>query len=153
MRIFAGVLIIVVAVLDLFGSLGYLGVGAFTRGVGQVGDKAADAAAKDDPSVDREKAKAAADKIETAGIKFQLQGLFLLAMGGMGIAAGVMLFRAKAASFVLLVGVLQIVADGISCALLQHVGVTNIVAMAVGALVILTALTYPRPAEIANQPA
>jgi hypothetical protein len=86
----------------------------------------------------------AAKTLEEGGSQFMIFGLFLVAMGGLGIACGVLLIMQKAQLLVLGVGVGQIAADVISCMLLNHVGITNILAFVAGALVIVAALTYPK---------
>ncbi len=81
-------------------------------------------------------------------------GVFLLALFGMGIAAGVVLFMGKAATFALLVGVLQVIADGLSAFFWSHIGVTNLIGIGAGVLVIVAAIsikgrspaTLPAPA-------
>lgn len=140
MRIAAGVLIIVVAALDLFGSLGYLGIGSVATTAGRAGEDLIEGVAQGDPAAGE--AREVAKKAQATGGKWTMFGLFLLAMSGLGIACGVVLFREKAAIFVMIVGGLQIVADIIGCAMWSHVGVTNIFALAVGAFVIFVGSTY-----------
>ena len=87
-------------------------------------------------------ARSAASQVEATGAAWTLFALLLLGLAGTGIAAGVLLFMAKGALFVMIVGGVQILADLISMVGWKHVGVTNLVAIAVGALVAYAGFTY-----------
>lgn len=140
MRIAAGVLIIIAATLDLFGSFGYLLVGGASSAVGQASSQAARG------ELTEEDAKKAAEELATgakkAGAMWTAYGAFLLVLAGMGIATGVVLFREKAAMFAIVTGALQVAADGISVVSWGHVGITNLLGFAAGALAILAAMSY-----------
>ncbi len=164
MKIAAGVLIIVVAVLDLIAGFGYVIGGGATSAVGQgveaggkaIGDSGGELVpsfpgASQDPFAKEAKQafgqgaagiQTAGKTIQAKGAQWTLLGLFQLAVGGLGIAAGVVLFQAKAAIFAMVVGGLQILADLISCVSWASVGVTNILAIAVGGFVIYVGSTY-----------
>jgi len=143
MRILAGVLLIVIAVLDVVSSAGYLLGGALASSAGKVGDEVVKA--DKDKNVDAQKAMEVTDKVKTQGTKASLIGLMLLVLTGLGIAAAVCLFRTKAAAFVMLTGILQIAAEAISCAFLNVApGVYNYFGIAVGVIAIVAGLTYPK---------
>jgi hypothetical protein len=71
-----------------------------------------------------------------------LFGLLCLATGGLGIAAGVVLFQDKAAALVMAVGGAQILIDLISMISWGEVGYTNVFAIGVGGFVIYAGSTY-----------
>ena len=145
MRIAAGVLIIVVAVFDLLAALGYLGVGALAKTGSRIGEMGAAHGMADRPVQERQQAQAAAKTVGVVGSAAIALGAMFLVMGGLGIACGVVLFTQKAATFALVVGLLQIAADAISCFLWFTVGPINLLAFVAGFLVIVAALSYQRP--------
>lgn len=143
MRIAAGVLIIIASIFDLFSGIGYGllgGAGAVISAAGQeMAEKTKDLKAREAAAKVGEVGAA----LGTAGMLF---GFFLLAMCGLCIAAGVVLFREKAATFALVVGVLQIAAEGIGFLLILDITIVGILLklfMIVAAvLVIVAALSY-----------
>jgi hypothetical protein len=149
MRIAAGVLIIVVAVFDLLAALGYLGVGALAKTGSRIGEMGAAHGMADRPLVERERAQEAAKTVGVVGTAAMALGAMFLVVGGLGIACGVVLFMEKAATFALVVGLLQIAAEAVSCFLWFVVGPINLLAFVAGFLVIVAALSYrkPMPAE------
>ncbi len=93
------------------------------------------------PAGEAEKLREGVDKLKEAGPMLSVLGIGFLALFGLGIAAGVVLFMEKAAVFAMIVGVLQVLADGGS---LAFVGLTpyNISGILVGALVVVAAVSY-----------
>jgi len=141
-RIVAGVVIILVGLLDLIAGLGYM-TGGSIMGTGSrvVKDEMSTLPGSSTDPFGKAATKAA-DKVEATGAMWTVFALFLLGLAGSGIAAGVLLFMAKGALFVMVVGGLQVLADLISIAAWKHVGVTNLIAIAVGALVAYAGFTY-----------
>ncbi len=140
LAIAAGVLMIVVSLIDLFGGYFYALGGSAVSDFGM--------AVQDGNFADDAKADAAA--MRATGTSMQILGYFLMVMFGLGIAAAVVLFMGKAAMFALAVGVLQLIADGASCALLSHIGVMNILGFITAILVIAGALSISKkPAQYA----
>ena len=148
MRIAAGVLIIIAAVLDLIAGFGYAFVGGATAGGSNILQQAAQQAAKQ--SKDEKAAKevqAAADKFgqigTAAGGGLMAFGFYLLVLSGLGIAAAVVLFREKAATFALVVGVLQLVAEIIGLVIFMGANIIlAIPGIVAGIFVIIAALGY-----------
>jgi hypothetical protein len=99
--------------------------------------------------VERERAQEAAKTVGVVGTAAMALGAMFLVVGGLGIACGVVLFMEKAATFALVVGLLQIAAEAVSCFLWFTVGPINLLAFVAGFLVIVAALSYrkPMPAE------
>ena len=139
----AGVLLIVVSLMDLFGGIFYAFGGAVVSRAGEAADMALDTGPTD--------AQAQADvaAVQATGTTWQLFGFFLVVLFAMALAAAIMLFMAKAPMFVLAVGGLQIVADLGSCAMLKHVGVLNIVGIIAGIMAIVGALSISKRVQVA----
>lgn len=146
MRIAAGVLIIIAAVIDLIAGIGYAFVGGVAAGGSNILQQAAQKAQqKDDPNA--KKIQEAASKVGDIGTAvgggLMAHGFFLLAMCGLGIAAAVVLFREKAATFALSVGVLQLVAEAIGLVLTSFASIIfTIPGILAGIFVIIAALGY-----------
>jgi hypothetical protein len=144
-RIVAGALIIVVAVLNLGAFIGHSLAGGVQEEAGKFGKGVLDSfpVPSDDPVA--KQARREANKAETAGTLRQLFGFFLFVLAGLAIGAGVVLFLAKAALFVMIVGALQVLADLTSLLAFGGGGtktVVNLLAIAVGAFVAYAGFTY-----------
>ena len=159
MRIAAGVLIIIVSIFDLFGGFGYAILGGLAAGGSELGAQFAKEAAKQAKDAKTAKeVQAEMDKITQKGTAYGGAavgfGFFLLVMCGLCIAAAVVLFREKAATFALVVGVLQLVAEGLGFVLIPGITALGIVfklfIIVSAILVIVAALGYrgktPAPA-------
>ena len=143
MRIAAGVLILIAAVMDLLGGAGYLILGGVAAAGGQVADavnKAQQIQFKDMPA---KQAQAATDTLKFAGSIGLAFGAFLWVLTGLAIACGVVLFREKAAVFALIVGVLQLMAEGVPLATFGF-NPFQIPGIVAGILVIVAAVSYPK---------
>ena len=141
-RITAGVFVILVALLDLVAGSGYLTGGSIMGSGARAAKEGMDGLPGLSADPFGKAAQSAANKVEATGVAWTLFALLLLGLAGTGIAAGVLLFMAKGALFVMIVGGVQILADLISILSWKHVGVTNLVAIAVGALVAYAGFTY-----------
>jgi hypothetical protein len=150
MRIAGGVLIIIVAVMDLLAGVGYAGFGAVVG----VGATAAAKAAKEHGDADAQKSIEKGEKAgQIAGGMLAAFGFYLLALCGLGIACAVVLFMKKAATFALIVAILQLIAEGIGCFIFSSIGITNIFSIIAAIFVIIGALSYlgkssPTPAAV-----
>lgn len=128
MRVAAGVLLIIMAVANLFGGFAYsVGGGAMGFG-GQYVEQASQQAAEDSQDEatrqSAEQARDAGGAAKALGGMLMFFGIFLLVLGGLEIAGAVLLFMAKNAMFVNVVAVLQIVASAISMGTMS-IGIFN----------------------------
>ncbi len=120
MRVAAGVLILVVAVMNLMGGCSYTVGGGLIGGAGHLVEEAGKEAAKEseDPNAAADLAKLSegADQAKAAGGTLLLWGVFLLVLAGLQIAAGVQLFRAKGAGLIKAAAGLEILSDVVTIA-------------------------------------
>lgn len=128
MRIAAGVLLIIVAVINLIAGGGYLLGGAVASGVGEASSQTATEASEQQ---DAEKAK-------TAGTTLKAFGGFLFLVTGLQIAGAVMLFKRKARMFVLVTAILTLAAEAGGIGLLRF-GVLNVPGIVAGIFALLGA--------------
>jgi hypothetical protein len=145
MRIAAGVLLIIAAIMNGIAGLGYVTAGGASAVVGAAAEEANKQAAAEGKASEADlKAVAdAADKATAAGGGLMLFGIFLVAMLGLQIAGGVVLFMQKAATFAMVVGVLGIIAEVAGIALTAF-GVTNILGLVASGLAILASRGYAK---------
>ena len=120
MRIAAGVLILVVAAMNLIGGCSYTVGGGMIGGSAGVVEEIAEETAEnsEDPKAaeDLEKIRQGASGIKAAGGSLMLWGVFLLVLAGLQIAAGVQLFRAKGAALIKTAAGLEILSDVVTVA-------------------------------------
>lgn len=102
MRIAAGVLLIVMALVNGIVGGGYLAAGEVATGVGEAVETSAESSASE---------QAAGKESKEVGGELKAFGAFLLLLCGLEIAAGVTLFKKKAAMFVMVVGALGVAAE------------------------------------------
>ncbi len=153
MRIAAGVLLIIAAVINLFASLGYLGGGAATTGLSNIGDTVIQSSMMESDSgfTAQETAQASemAGDIRGAGGVLMAMGVFLLVSVGVLIAGAVFLFQSKQAKFALAAGVMAIVAELFGIGLTSF-GIMNLIGLVAGVLAVIAARSYqsdaPEPA-------
>ena len=149
MRIAAGVLLIIAAVINLFASLGYLGGGAVTTGLGSVSETAIESSLMSaDPSMDPAEAAAAAEvssDFRSAGGVLMGMGVFLLVSVGIFIAGAVFLFQSKNAKFAMAAGIMALVGEGLGIAITSF-GIMNVIGLVAGILTIIAAKSYMTPA-------
>ncbi|MGI9221930.1 MAG: hypothetical protein ACR2QS_12940 [Woeseiaceae bacterium] len=145
MRVAAGVLLILAAVINLFASLGYLGGGAFASGVGSVSDVAIEQSMYEaDETLTAEEVAAyseVADELGNAGGMLMAMGVLLLVSVGILIAGAVFLFQSKKASFALGAGVMAIICEVLGIGI-SSFGIMNIIGLVGGALAIVAARSY-----------
>ena len=142
MRVAAGVLLIIMAVVNLFGGFAYtLGGGVMGAGGGfveQASQQAAMDSATDEERQAAETAGEAAGAAKSLGGMLMFFGIFVLVLGGLEIAAGVLLFMAKSAMFVNITAALQVLGSLISMGTLG-IGIFNIFGIIVAVLAFLGA--------------
>jgi len=145
MRIAAGVLLIIAAVINLFASLGYLGGGAATTGLSSVSETVIESSMMDsDGGLTAEDAAAASEAVggmRGAGGVLMAMGVFLLVSVGVLIAGAVFLFQSKQAKFALAAGVMAIVAEFLGIALTSF-GIMNLIGLVAGVLAVIAARSY-----------
>jgi hypothetical protein len=156
MRIAAGVLLIIVALANLFGGLAYAGLGGLAGVVGSnIEEGGEQIQGNDDPDAQQagEGIAEAGDDLQKAGGMIALWGVFLILLGGMNIAGAVMLFSGKNAQFALIVGVVEVIADLGTMGYFQTFIFSGIGLIA-GVLTILAAkeMASPPPADLDAEP-
>ncbi|MBI1732134.1 MAG: hypothetical protein HYR49_05120 [Gammaproteobacteria bacterium] len=149
MRVAAGICLLLAAVLNLFGALGYLGGGAATTGLSHLGEIAVEEAAKqgDIPMTEAEQAQV--DIIAGAGKGIggllMAMGIFLLVSAGVLIAGAVFLFSSTHWKFIFAAGVVSIAAEMFGI-LLTTFGLMNVIGLVGGVLAVIVALDLAKGA-------
>lgn len=144
MRVAAGVLLILAAVINLFASLGYLGGGAATTGLSGISESAVEASLLESGDVTEEEAREMAEmssEMKGAGGMLMAMGVFLLVSVGILIAGAVFLFQAKNPKFATAAGVMALVGEGLGIAITSF-GVMNLIGLVAGVLAIIAARSY-----------
>jgi hypothetical protein len=120
MRVAAGVILIIAAVINLFAALGYLAGGAIVGGAGKLTDMATEESKKQGRELTEEQKqqfaqiKEASGKMGGSAGALMGFGVFLLVTVGTSIAGAVCLFRRKAATFIIIAAALAIGAEVLS---------------------------------------
>ena len=112
MRIAAGVLLIIAALVNFVSGCGYSFAGAVVGGVGAAGSAIMEEAAKaDDNEASAVAQQQAADlgQVASEGGNMALYGMFVMILGAVEIGAGVVLFVGVAAMFIRITAALEIV--------------------------------------------
>jgi hypothetical protein len=144
MRVAAGVLLILAAVINLFASLGYLGGGAATTGLSGVSESVIEASLIESGDMTAEEAREVADVsngMKGAGGMLMAMGVFLLVSVGILIAGAVFLFQGKNPKFATAAGVMALVGEGLGMAITTF-GVMNLIGLVAGVLTIVAARSY-----------
>jgi len=128
MKVTAGVILIIAAVLNIFASLGYLTAGAATTSMSS-GMKDAVAASKA-PDANKVQNDIASGMAKSGGIAL-LAGIVILIAGGLMIAGAVMCFMDKNAGIILAAAILAIVAELLGIYMTSF-GVMNILGLVAG---------------------
>lgn len=145
MRIAAGVLLILAAVINLFASLGYLGGGAATTGLSNISESAMESTMMEsDAEMTEEEVREAVEfsgGMKSAGGVLMGMGVFLLVSVGVLIAGAVFLFQSKQAKFAMGAGIMALVGEGLGIAMTSF-GVMNLIGLVAGILAIIAARSY-----------
>src|SRR5687768_8600362 len=151
MRIAAGVLLILVALIDLVAGLGYVVAGGTVRFAAKSGDGSwtqtyETEARKQGKEIGAEEKARIAKLTANAGLVAGF-GAFLLVVVGISIAGAVQLFRCKGPMFVVVAAVLVVVAEIIGAVILRF-GFGNVPGLvaAVFALLGARSMRMPKPA-------
>ncbi len=143
MRVAAGVCLILAAVLNLFGALGYLGGGAATTGISHLGKVAMEEAAKQNNTEVSESDMAQLEIVSGVGKGIggllMAMGVFLLVSVGILIAGAVFLFQSTHWKFILTAGVVAIAAEVFGI-LITTFGMSNVMGLVGGVLAIIVAV-------------
>lgn len=150
MRVVAGVILIIAAVLNLFASLGYVGIGAATSSVSEVVSYAEQQNGTEMTAQDKVTIGNVKSQTNEMGFGLMAYGAFLLISVGILITGAVFLFQNKKPKFILIAGGIAILAEVIGM-LLVGFGVMNILGLVSGVLAIVAAISMgvgsaPEPA-------
>jgi hypothetical protein len=135
MRIAAGVILIIAAVINLFASIGYFTIG----GAGKLGAMVAEQQAKSGQQMTAEskeqfaKLDQASKQLGASGSALMGFAVFLLVTVGTSIAGAVCLFRRKAPKFILVACVLAVAAEVIGAVIIKF-GAGNVLGLLGGIL-------------------
>ncbi len=151
MRTAAGVLLIIVAVFNLIGSVGYIVGGGIASNVDNIAAYAEKESGKPMSAKDKASLTEMQEKVGGSGIGLLAFGVFLLVSVGILIAGAVFLFKNTKPKFIMIAGGMAIVAEIIGI-LITAFGVTNIVGIVAGILAIISAKSMgvgpaPEPVE------
>lgn len=156
MRVAAGVLLIITAVINLIASLGYLGGGAVATGVGSVSESAYEASLLEAESsmtaAEAEEYAEVTDGLRSAGGLLLGMGVLLLVSVGVLIAGAVFLFQTKQAKFAMSAGIMALVVEGLGIAI-SSFGIMNVIGLVAGVLTIIAVRSYPSAAPADEAPA
>ena len=119
MRVAAGVLLLVVAGSNLLGGCTYAVGGGLMGGIGAGVEHAAETEGLNAELSDNEKEEMAqgGKMALVLGGSIMLWGVFLLALAGLEIAAGVQLFRSKGAMFIIIIAALEAFSGAVTMAM------------------------------------
>lgn len=162
MRIAAGVILIIAAVINLFAAFGYLAGGAMVGGAGKLQNMVAEESKKQGRELTEEQ-KRSFEQLDAASAKLGASagalmgfGVFLFVTVGTSIAGAVCLFRSKAAKFIIVSAALAIGAEVIGSVIIGF-GIGKILGLVGGILAILGARQImaknAAPAAAASPPA
>src|SRR5262245_61824830 len=156
MRIAAGIVLIVAALINGCAGIGYAGVGAGASMLGKAGtslsaemEKAAAQQGSGMSAKDKAELEKATSKLQAAGGGLMVFGIFLFVMLGLQIGAAVVLFMQKAKGFVLIVAALGIIAEIVGMVLTSSFHALGLIGIAGSVLAILAAQSYGKSAPAA----
>jgi hypothetical protein len=160
MRIAAGIILIIAAVINIIAALGYVvGGGAVSLGGSGTMEKMLEESAKAQGRTLNEQEKqqiaqikAASASMSTSGGALMGFGVFLLITVVTSIVGAVSLFQSKRGKFILIAGVLAIAAEVIGI-LITKFGITNVIGIAGGVLAVLAARSIAARASGSGAPA
>ncbi len=147
MKIAAGIILIVAAILNIFAGAGYVLGGGLAAGAGMLVDEVGKAAAEEGAVTtdDAAKASAAMSQVKGAGTMLLVFGLFLWLMFVLQIVGAVFLFISKNKMFIFIVAALSIVAEIVGIVTTVF-GWTNIFGLLGGVLAFVAAMSIGKAA-------
>ena len=148
MNIAAGVLLIIAAIFNVMAGCTYAVGGAIAGGVGEMQDEIAN---NPDYQAGLEAEGAEmpdGDSMKAAGAGLATWGFALFGIAGIMIGGAVCAFTKKKKGFVLVTGVLAIIAEGVGLVLIGF-GIGNIVGLLAGVLTFVAVKSFPSPAAAA----
>jgi hypothetical protein len=145
MRVAAGVILILVAIIDLFAGIGYVTIGAVAANADKV-EKAVERRMREKGKSFTTDERRSLDKFDTtektkvekAGGGLLLFGVFLLVTVGTSIAAAVLLFMQRRPAFIIVAGSMAILGEVIGILLIKF-GVSNVFGLVGGLFAIIAA--------------
>ena len=143
MRIAAGVLLIIAAVFNLFGSFVYLGGGAAASAGSEYSTELQAQLDTNNAEMTAEEKAAFAQASEVmagGGVTWMAMGVFMLVSVGILIAGAVFLFMSQKPTFILIAGAMALLAEVFGILLISF-GVMNIIGLVAGVLAIVCANT------------
>tara|TARA_B100000902_G_scaffold254074_1_gene240556 strand:+ start:685 stop:1143 length:459 start_codon:yes stop_codon:yes gene_type:complete len=150
MNIAAGVLLIIAAIFNVMAGCTYAVGGALAGGMGGIAEEMAN-----DPEFQEAMEEAGGDtdfsgasEVKAAGAGLATWGFALFGIAGVMIGGAVCAFTKKKKGFVLVTGVLAIIAEGVGIVLIGF-GIGNIVGLLAGLFVFLALKSFPSPASAA----
>ena len=154
MRIAAGIILIVAAIINVIAGAGYVLGGGLTAAVGTGLEMATEEAAKEGAvtTADAEKAKAEMSKVTGMGTGLLVFGLFLWVMFVMQIVGAVFLFISKSKMFIFVVAGLSVVAEVVGIVITAF-GWTNLFGIVGGILAFIGAMAIGKAAAAPAAPA
>ena len=168
MRVAAGVLLIIAAVINLFAGLFYLGGGAAVGSLDKLAAMAEEQQRKQGTLTEAQKQQyedmqhargnmtaEQRAKMDTAARVAMAYGLFMLVTAGTSIAGAVCLFRRRAVKFIVVAAALALAVEVIGCVVVGVVlgaalGATKLLFSAIGIIAGILALAGARQIAIAN---
>ncbi len=141
MRIAAGVLLIIAAIMNIFAGAGYVLGGGLASVAGEVGDQLAKEVAKEGAVTadDAAKASEALATVKGAGMGLLVFGLFLWVLFILQIVGAVFLFISKGKMLIFIVAALSIIAE-IGGVVIVAFGWTNLFGLVGGVLAFIGAM-------------
>lgn len=149
MRVAAGVILIIAAVINIFAAIGYFGAGAAGSLAGAAIEKAAEEEAKKGGEGTAEMKAAMADlkkgtaQMQSGSGGLMFFGIFLIVSVGLSITTAVFLFKASKPTFVMAGAGIAILAEVIGI-FITAFGITNLIGIAGGALAIVAARSFAK---------
>jgi hypothetical protein len=158
MRIAAGIVLIIAALINIFAAIGYLGAGGAVAAGGKLTQLAEEQARKEGRTMTPEEKQAmaqlnaASSSMKTSPGALMGFGAFLVLTVVTSIIGAVSLFQGKRAKFILVAGVLAAAAEVVGI-LITTFGFTNIIGLAAAALAIIAARSIGARAAAQGSPA
>ena len=150
MRTASGVILIIVAVIFFFGSLGYLLGGALVTGVSQLKPEIAEESAKEEGKELTAEERKELEDLQAVGTVMgsgaMAFGIFLLVSAGILIAGAVFLFQGRKPGFIYVAGLLAILGPVIA-SFITGFGVVKLFEVVGGVMAIISARMISQAAQ------